>query len=101
MKLESHVRIFCPSLLMRRLPIALRQRFPIRRSTALFIEFHSRPGADEAEVDQILDQDPLIDRLRKLIRQMEQGPKAAAALIDGSIGGLQLELALGLPCPVC
>jgi 3-hydroxyacyl-CoA dehydrogenase / enoyl-CoA hydratase / 3-hydroxybutyryl-CoA epimerase len=95
MKPESHVRIFCPSPLDSQIADRIEAALSDPAITALFIEFHTRPGADEAEVDQILNQDPLIDRLRKLIRQMEQGPKAAAALIYGSIGGLQLELALG------
>jgi 3-hydroxyacyl-CoA dehydrogenase / enoyl-CoA hydratase / 3-hydroxybutyryl-CoA epimerase len=61
---------------------------------ALFIEFHSRPETERIEIDQILAEDPLLDRLRTLIRQAEQGPKAVAALVSESIGGLQLEIAL-------
>ena len=61
---------------------------------ALFIEFAGRPETEEIEVDQILAEDPLIDRLRILIRQMELSPKIVAALVRESIGGLQLEIAL-------
>jgi 3-hydroxyacyl-CoA dehydrogenase/enoyl-CoA hydratase/3-hydroxybutyryl-CoA epimerase len=61
---------------------------------ALLIEFHPSPETEKIEVDQILAEDPLIVRLRNLIRQMEQGPKAVAALVSESIGGLQLEIAL-------
>jgi 3-hydroxyacyl-CoA dehydrogenase / enoyl-CoA hydratase / 3-hydroxybutyryl-CoA epimerase len=95
MKPESHIRIFCRGPFDSQVADRIEAALSDPASTALFIEFHGRPGADEAEVDQILNQDPLIDRLRKLIRQMEQGPKAVAALVYGSIGGLQFELALG------
>ena len=95
MKPEGHIRIFCRGPFDSQVADRIEAALSDPASTALFIEFHGRPGADEAEVDQILNQDPLIDRLRKLIRQMEQGPKAVAALVYGSIGGLQFELALG------
>jgi 3-hydroxyacyl-CoA dehydrogenase/enoyl-CoA hydratase/3-hydroxybutyryl-CoA epimerase len=94
MKPQSHARIFCQRPLDSQVADRIEAALSDPVTTALFIEFHSRPGPDEAEVDQILNQDPLIDRLRKLIRQMEQGPKAVAALVYGSIGGLQFELAL-------
>jgi 3-hydroxyacyl-CoA dehydrogenase / enoyl-CoA hydratase / 3-hydroxybutyryl-CoA epimerase len=95
MKPERHARIFCQRPLDSQVADGIEAALSDPATTALFIEFHSRPGADEAEVDQILNQDPLIDRLRKLIRQMEQGPKVVAGLVSGSIAGLQLELALG------
>ena len=60
----------------------------------LLIEFHCRPETERIEIDQILADDPVIDRLRALIRQMEQSPKVVAALVSESIGGLQLEIAL-------
>ncbi len=60
----------------------------------LLIEFHTRPETEKLEVDQILAADPLIDRLRSLIRQMEQSPKPVAALVTESIGGLLLDIAL-------
>jgi 3-hydroxyacyl-CoA dehydrogenase / enoyl-CoA hydratase / 3-hydroxybutyryl-CoA epimerase len=60
----------------------------------LLIEFHTHPETENLEVDQILAADPLIDRLRNLIRRMEQSPKAVAGLVTESIGGLQLEIAL-------
>jgi 3-hydroxyacyl-CoA dehydrogenase / enoyl-CoA hydratase / 3-hydroxybutyryl-CoA epimerase len=62
--------------------------------TVLLIEFRTRPDTENLEVDQILAADPLIDRLRKLIRRMEQSSKAVAALVTESIGGLQLDIAL-------
>lgn len=60
----------------------------------LLIEFQPRPETEKLEVDQILAADPLIDRLRSLIRQMEQSPKPVAALVTESIGGLLLDIAL-------
>ena len=60
----------------------------------LLIEFRCRAETETSEVDQILADDRLIGRLRTLIRQMEQSPKAVAALVFESIGGLQLEVAL-------
>ena len=60
----------------------------------LSLEFCSRPEAEKVEIDQILSDDPLIGRLRALIRQMEQSPKAVVALVSESLGGLQLEIAL-------
>ena len=59
-----------------------------------FIEFHGRPEMESIEVDQILATDPLIDRLRNLLREMEKGPKPVVALLSEPIGGLQFEIAL-------
>jgi 3-hydroxyacyl-CoA dehydrogenase / enoyl-CoA hydratase / 3-hydroxybutyryl-CoA epimerase len=61
----------------------------------LLIEFHCAAETEAREIDQILAEDSLIERLRTLVRKMEQGPKAVAALVSESIGGLQLEIALG------
>jgi 3-hydroxyacyl-CoA dehydrogenase / enoyl-CoA hydratase / 3-hydroxybutyryl-CoA epimerase len=60
----------------------------------LLLEFRSRPETEKIEIDQMLTGDPLIGRLRTLIRQMEQSPKAVVALVSESLGGLQLEIAL-------
>ena len=64
------------------------------RSNVLFVEFHTGTDSEKCEVDQVLAGGPLIERLRGLLRQMEQGPKPIVALIFESIGGLQLEIAL-------
>ncbi|MBV8142311.1 MAG: hypothetical protein JOZ60_09730, partial [Verrucomicrobia bacterium] len=61
---------------------------------ALLIEFRSGPETEGIEVDQILADDPVLRRLRHVLRRIEQGPKAAVALLTESIGGLQLEIAL-------
>jgi 3-hydroxyacyl-CoA dehydrogenase/enoyl-CoA hydratase/3-hydroxybutyryl-CoA epimerase len=60
----------------------------------LLLEFRSRPETETIEIDQMLTDAPLIGRLRTLIRQMEQSSKAVVALVSGSLGGLQLEIAL-------
>jgi 3-hydroxyacyl-CoA dehydrogenase / enoyl-CoA hydratase / 3-hydroxybutyryl-CoA epimerase len=60
----------------------------------LLLEFRCRPETEEIEIDQMLGDDLLIGRLRTLIRQMEQSPKAIVALVSESLGGLQLEIAL-------
>jgi 3-hydroxyacyl-CoA dehydrogenase/enoyl-CoA hydratase/3-hydroxybutyryl-CoA epimerase len=60
----------------------------------LLLEFRCRPETEKIEIDQMLGDDPLIGRLRALIRQMEQSPKAIVALLSESLGGLQLEIAL-------
>jgi 3-hydroxyacyl-CoA dehydrogenase / enoyl-CoA hydratase / 3-hydroxybutyryl-CoA epimerase len=60
----------------------------------LSIEFQSCPETENFDIEQIRDDEKLIDRLRKLLRTMEQGPKAAVALISETMGGLQLEIAL-------
>ena len=49
---------------------------------------------ESIEVDQILATDPLIDRLRNLLREMEKGSKPVVALLSEPIGGLQFEIAL-------
>jgi 3-hydroxyacyl-CoA dehydrogenase / enoyl-CoA hydratase / 3-hydroxybutyryl-CoA epimerase len=60
----------------------------------LLIEFRGNPETEGAEVDQILAADPLIDRLRNLLREMEKGTKPVVALLSEPIGGLQFEIAL-------
>ena len=50
----------------------------------LLLEFRCRPETEKIEIDQILRDDPLISRLRTLIRQMEQSPKAIVALVSES-----------------
>jgi 3-hydroxyacyl-CoA dehydrogenase / enoyl-CoA hydratase / 3-hydroxybutyryl-CoA epimerase len=61
---------------------------------ALWIEFRARPDSEKIEVEQIFADEPLISRLRALLRQMEQGPKPIIALVFESLGALQLEIAL-------
>ena len=94
MNQEPYARISCERPLSSKFADRLETALSDPATNALFIEFHSRQETEGNEVDQILAGDPLIDRLRNLIRQMEQGPKVVAALVSESIGGLQLEIAL-------
>jgi 3-hydroxyacyl-CoA dehydrogenase / enoyl-CoA hydratase / 3-hydroxybutyryl-CoA epimerase len=94
MNQDNCTRIFCDRPLSSKFADRLQAALVDPAINALFVEFHSRPETEGKEVDQILAEDPLIDRLRTLIRQMEQGPKVVAALVSESIGGLQLEIAL-------
>jgi len=91
---ESNARILCERPLDSKVADRIEAALADPAVGALFIEFHSRPETAGIEVNQILTDDPLLNRLRNLIRQMEQGPKAVVALISESIGGLQLEIAL-------
>ncbi len=61
---------------------------------ALLLEFRCRPETETIEIDQMLSDDPSIGRLRTLIRQMEQSPKAVVALVSEALGGLQFEISL-------
>jgi 3-hydroxyacyl-CoA dehydrogenase/enoyl-CoA hydratase/3-hydroxybutyryl-CoA epimerase len=90
----SYTRISCD----RPLDSAFADRLEVALSDpaidTLLIEFHCAAETETSEIDQILAEDPLIGRLRTLLRKMEQGPKAVAALVSESIAGLQLEIAL-------
>jgi 3-hydroxyacyl-CoA dehydrogenase / enoyl-CoA hydratase / 3-hydroxybutyryl-CoA epimerase len=94
MNLESSARISCERPLDSEVADRIEAALSDPAIHALYIEFRSRPETERFEVDQILADDPLIHRLRNLIRQMEQGPKPVAALVSQPIGGLQLEIAL-------
>jgi 3-hydroxyacyl-CoA dehydrogenase / enoyl-CoA hydratase / 3-hydroxybutyryl-CoA epimerase len=63
-------------------------------TTAILIDFHRGPEPSGSEVEQIIAADPVIDRLRVLIRKMEQGAKPVIGLVSGSVKGLQLEVML-------
>ncbi len=94
MNCKDKARISCDGPLNSKIADRIEAALSDPATNALLIEFHSDSATERIEVDQILAEDPLIDRLRKLIRQMEQGQKAVAALVSESIGGLQLEIAL-------
>jgi 3-hydroxyacyl-CoA dehydrogenase/enoyl-CoA hydratase/3-hydroxybutyryl-CoA epimerase len=94
MNSESEARILCERPLDSKFADRIEATLSDPAISVLLIEFHTLPETERFEVDQILDEDPLIDRLRNLIRKMEQGPKTVAALVSRSIGGLQLEIAL-------
>jgi 3-hydroxyacyl-CoA dehydrogenase/enoyl-CoA hydratase/3-hydroxybutyryl-CoA epimerase len=91
---ENNARILCERPLHSEVADRIEAALSDPAVHALLIEFRTRPETERFEVDQMLSDDPLIHRLRKLIRQMEQGPKAVVALVSQPIGGLQLEVAL-------
>jgi 3-hydroxyacyl-CoA dehydrogenase/enoyl-CoA hydratase/3-hydroxybutyryl-CoA epimerase len=91
----SYIRISCDRALDSAFVDRLEGALSDSTIDTLLIEFHCAADTEAGEVDQILAEDPLIGRLRNLVRKMEQGPKAVAALVSESIGGLQLEIALG------
>ena len=63
-------------------------------TTAVLIDFRGGPEPFGSEVEQIIAGDPGIDRLRVLIRKMEQGAKPVIGLVSGSVKGLQVEVML-------
>jgi 3-hydroxyacyl-CoA dehydrogenase / enoyl-CoA hydratase / 3-hydroxybutyryl-CoA epimerase len=94
MNSESVARIICELPLDSELAVGIEAALANPRTNVLLIEFHRRPDSERIEVDQILAGDPLIDRLRSLLRKMEQGLKPIVALVFESLDGLQLEIAL-------
>jgi 3-hydroxyacyl-CoA dehydrogenase / enoyl-CoA hydratase / 3-hydroxybutyryl-CoA epimerase len=91
---ESNARILCERPLDSKTADRIEAALSDPVINTLCLEFQDSPETEKDEIDQILSEDPLIDRLRRLIRQMEQGPKPVAALVTESIGGLQFEVAL-------
>src|SRR5271165_5871042 len=96
MNSESVARIICELPLDSELADGIEAALANPKISVLLIEFHTRPDGERIEVEQILAEDPLIGRLRGLLRQMEQGIKPIIALVSESLGGLQLEI--GLAC---
>ncbi len=94
MNSESVARILCELPLDSELTDGIEAALANPQTNALLIEFNTRPDSEKIEVDQILAGDPLIGRLRGLLRQMEQGLKPIVALVFESLDGLQLEIAL-------
>ncbi len=94
MNSESVARILCELPLDSELTDGIEAALANPQTNALLIEFNTRPDSEKIEVDQILAGDPLIGRLRGLLRQMEQGLKPIVALVFESLDGLELEIAL-------
>ena len=88
MNSESVARIICELPLDSELADGIEGALANPKTNVLLIEFHTRPDSERIEVDQILAGDPLIGRLRGLLRQMEQGLKPIVALVFESLGGL-------------
>jgi 3-hydroxyacyl-CoA dehydrogenase/enoyl-CoA hydratase/3-hydroxybutyryl-CoA epimerase len=91
---ENVRRIICERSLDAQLADGIEAQLANPKTNVLLIEFHNRSDSERSEVDQILAEDPLIGRLRVLVRQMEQGSKPIVALISESLGGIQFEIAL-------
>ena len=94
MNSENVARIKCELPLNSELADGIETALADPETDALLIEFRTRPDSERIEVDQILSDDPLLGRLRGLLRRMEQGPKPIVALVFESLGGLQLEIAM-------
>jgi 3-hydroxyacyl-CoA dehydrogenase / enoyl-CoA hydratase / 3-hydroxybutyryl-CoA epimerase len=94
MSIEQVFRLSCEPLLDLKFADRVEAALSDSGTSALFIEFHSRPEFAALEVDQILSDDGLVNRLRMLIRQMEQGKKPVVGIVSGSVVGLQLEVLL-------
>jgi 3-hydroxyacyl-CoA dehydrogenase / enoyl-CoA hydratase / 3-hydroxybutyryl-CoA epimerase len=94
MSIEQVFRLSCEPLLDLKFADRVEAALSDSGTSALFIEFHSRPEFAALEVDQILSDDGLVNRLRVLIRQMEQGKKPVVGIVSGSVVGLQLEVLL-------
>src|SRR5260370_7405697 len=94
MNSESVARILCELPLDSELTDGIEAALANPQTNALLIEFNTRPDSEKIEVDQIPAGDPLIGRLRGLLRQMEQGLKPIVALVFESLDGLELEIAL-------
>ena len=94
MNSEGVARIICELPLDSQLADGIEAALADPKTSVLLIEFHTPPDSERIEVEQILAEDPLIGRLRGLLRQMEQGLKPIVALVFESLGGLQLEIAL-------
>jgi 3-hydroxyacyl-CoA dehydrogenase/enoyl-CoA hydratase/3-hydroxybutyryl-CoA epimerase len=61
---------------------------------AVFIDFQCDLGDSAAEVDLMVAGHPVIERLRVLVRTMEQGAKPVVGLVLAPVEGLQLEVML-------
>ena len=61
---------------------------------AVLIEFLTAPMGELKEIDQILNDDSLISRLREALRKLEQRAIPVLAVVPESLGILQFEVAL-------
>jgi 3-hydroxyacyl-CoA dehydrogenase / enoyl-CoA hydratase / 3-hydroxybutyryl-CoA epimerase len=91
---ERVARIICELPLDPELADGIEAALANPETKVLLIEFRAPPDSESTEIDQILAGNPLIVRLRVLLRKMELGPKPIVALLFESLGGLQLEIAL-------
>jgi 3-hydroxyacyl-CoA dehydrogenase/enoyl-CoA hydratase/3-hydroxybutyryl-CoA epimerase len=61
---------------------------------AVLIEFRAFPDGEFKEIEEILADDSLINRLREVLRKMEQRAVPVIALVPEPLGLLQFEIAL-------
>ncbi|HYY26579.1 MAG TPA: 3-hydroxyacyl-CoA dehydrogenase NAD-binding domain-containing protein [Chthoniobacterales bacterium] len=94
MSIDEVSLISCEPLLDLRFAERVEAALSDSATSVLLLEFHSRPELATLEVDRILSDDSLVNRLRTLIRKMEQGKKPVVGIIAGSAAGLQLEVML-------
>jgi 3-hydroxyacyl-CoA dehydrogenase / enoyl-CoA hydratase / 3-hydroxybutyryl-CoA epimerase len=94
MNLDQVSRISCEPLLGLEFADRVEAALFDPGTTALLVEFRSHPEVPALEVDQMLSDDRLINRLRVLTRKMEQGKKPVVAIASGDVAGLQLEVML-------
>jgi 3-hydroxyacyl-CoA dehydrogenase/enoyl-CoA hydratase/3-hydroxybutyryl-CoA epimerase len=58
------------------------------------IEFHPEPDDPDQELERLISDDQPIQRLRRLLRQMEETGKPVVAWIESTVADLRLEIAL-------
>ncbi len=94
MKPDQVARISCERLLETDFADRLETALSDEVAATVLIDFQSGSEASAAEVDQMIAGDAGIDRLRALVRKMEQGAKPVVGLVTGPVAGLQLEVML-------
>jgi 3-hydroxyacyl-CoA dehydrogenase / enoyl-CoA hydratase / 3-hydroxybutyryl-CoA epimerase len=94
MKPDQIARISCGRVLDSEFADRLEASLSDPAAGALTIDFQAGSKVFAAEMDQMIAGDPGIDRLRVLVRKMEQGVKPVVGLVTGPVAGLQLELML-------
>jgi 3-hydroxyacyl-CoA dehydrogenase / enoyl-CoA hydratase / 3-hydroxybutyryl-CoA epimerase len=94
MSAEKLFRISCEKPLQPEFADRLEAAIADSGTTAVLIDFHRGPEPSGSEAEQIIAADTGIDRLRVLIRKMEQGAKPVIGVVSGSVKGLQVEVML-------
>jgi 3-hydroxyacyl-CoA dehydrogenase / enoyl-CoA hydratase / 3-hydroxybutyryl-CoA epimerase len=91
---DSHALILCDQPPGNRFADILENELIRPGAEAVLIEFRRFPEGELKEIDQILEDDPSICRLREALRKMEQQTIPVVALAPESLGLLQFEIAL-------
>ncbi len=95
MRLDEIAQISCAELLDTAFADRLEAALSDEAVSILMIDARRGSNDPVTELDQMIAQDPTIDRLRILLRTMEQGPKPVIGLVTGPVEGLGLEVILG------